>query len=142
MTDSSDLFAEFEREIEATFGPILRDHHFVVTEQYITLESFGNAYIGYASETMRIRFVRDRGYLSADVAPALHSVPKSYYFDLRSLLNYLVPNSVKQDSLEAVASALAQHYARIENFVEPHDYERRLENVRAFYRAKFAPGEI
>lgn len=122
----------FEGEVQKHFGSLLKGKGFWLKRAEYAPELFGNAYMDYASDEMRLRLVSDRGDAFAQVAPA-DAIGEKDYVDLRNVLNFLVPGSAPDDSFQSISKAFVANYSIVSEFLRPEKYSTGRQKMKAFY---------
>jgi hypothetical protein len=100
----------FSGEVERIFARALRNHQFHLVESVVS-ESFDNAYVIAESSGLRIRFARDRGFVSVELARLL--APDDWY-DLEVLKAAITRSDPgNATALDKMGAFLDEHYVMI-----------------------------
>ena len=100
----------FLPEVQRTFDRVLQGHGFGIVEA-VDSESFDNGYVIAASPDFRLRFVRDRGFVSVEIART--SAPDDWYDAevVRALVTGGDPG--QEIDLNRMSEFLDEHYSTL-----------------------------
>ena len=96
------------------------------------LQNFGNAYVVYEASLMKLRFVKDRGEISIDIA-----VPLQQDWWTLSQLCEVLGKSVPALNLESNTEALLLNYREFMDALMPSALSRTTEAIGALAHTKY-----
>jgi hypothetical protein len=123
---------EFVTEVENAFARLRSSASFEVIS-HETSQSFDNAHVELHGGTLRVRFIRERGQVFADIGPASHL---GQWHQLDHLLRFLNRTEAAeawlatgQTSVAGLAGLVEEHLAEILPAFEPAAYLRTKQQL-------------
>jgi hypothetical protein len=104
---------------------------------------FDNMSIVLKNDSLNVRIVRDRGFLDAEISPHFASGTWKPLALLRQVVLRL--HGAEIVSIDAQADFLRTHYDTVVAMLSPETWDRTVELIREFGRARFLnmlPGQI
>lgn len=112
-----------------------KDARFRIVDSQVTTVMGGDAWLLVASETLELRFVRDRGQLFLDLRPA--GVAEKQWFSIDLVWRLLLDR--KRDSAEldtAYAELLAEHLDELERRFAPAQWPQTRTELKGHERKR------
>lgn len=128
-------------EISPFFSDLLYEHGFRVIAETHEPQSFGDGLLILESKDFRLRFVRDRGQVFADVAPSGQA--DDDWHQLQRVLEFLDGRDTKTDArraagLDELSVRLKASYAKVQALFEKEAYPSERDALKSFEKEKSA----
>ena len=136
------MSATIYEEIRPFFSALLDEHGFRLVSESYEPASFGNGLIVLQSEDLRLRFVRDRGQVFADVGPSGQT--GEHWHQLQRVMEFLQRHDSPADASDARRAAsldelgvwLKENYEGVRSLFREDTYPSARDALRRFEKEK------
>ncbi|MBS1912771.1 MAG: hypothetical protein JST22_12355 [Bacteroidetes bacterium] len=117
-----------KQEVAERLPWLFQEFGFRVVKERFDPEIFGNSYVTLESRSLRVRFVRDRGQIFADVASL--SEPEAWWH-MEHVCQLVVGRNVESGfGLSELAALLRDNYSALADYLGPKFAETKRELTR------------